>query len=423
MGKYKNYNNQYPKFKNIQLISPEDPFYKLYCTKFKPEKPTQVIQTANETNKTAELASHALEDTVFEWIKKSGVSIETRIIYFEKHINQHKFIRLFKELDYVLKKGNNLIIGELKVSNHNPTGKAIKQTFESRELLKNIYPSIEVHIIWIDLSPKYSQQSTSEFIPEFLKTQFVDLDCTSDIHKYKQKIKLLHLDAQDIFKWGVENKIIRTPEIILASLEEAEFISKISQLKDCISKLKRNIIENSKIVDINSQIADYEKSIHIFKARLDLFQKGWTVINQSIKSDLFKLLENEPIYFLKTNHSPEFKTENQRVKFIVFHKPFQSEVQILHAGKIYFYYHRVSLKEISEIENVFVCFEDYKYPIVNNKGRRKFCFDLTRIDNTERNNSGLQEFKRIIDNAEPLKILLNDDEFLIIDNHVMLYRL
>lgn len=316
-----------------------------------------------------------------------------------------------------------MIIGELKVSNHNPIWKALKQTFESRELLKNIYPSIEVQIIWIDLSPKNSQGKTSEFVPEFLKTKFVAVDCTGDKYKYKQKIKLLHLDAQDIFKWGVENKIIRTPEIILASIEESEFISKISQLKDSISKLKRSIKENGENDDIHKQIADYEKRILIYKARLELFQKGWTVIKNTLKSDLYKLLENEPIFFLETNHSPEFKTENQRVKFIVFQKPFQSEVQILQAGKIYSYYHRFSLKEISEIENVFVCFDDDKYPIVNNKGRRKFCFDYSRIDINQINNSGLQEFKRIIDNAEPLKILLNDDEFLIIDNHVMLYRL
>lgn len=71
MRKSKNNKNQYPKIENIQLISPEDPFYKLYCTKFKSEKLTKVVQTAIDTNKTAEIASHALEDTVFEWIKRS----------------------------------------------------------------------------------------------------------------------------------------------------------------------------------------------------------------------------------------------------------------------------------------------------------------------------------------------------------------
>jgi hypothetical protein len=423
MRKGKNDSNNYPIIKNIQLISPEDQFYKLYCTRFKTEKKSQIVQTANSTNKTAGLASHALEDTVFEWIKKSGISLENRIIYFEKHFRKDKFVRLFKELDYVLKKGDKLIIGELKVSNHNPTGKALKQTFESRELLKKIYTNIEVQIVWIDLSPIYSQEKTSEFNPEFLKTQFADLDCTDDRFKYKQKIKLLHIDAQDIFNWGVENKLIRTPEIILASIEEAEFICNITQSKDNIRKLQKSNIENIVIPDVQSQINVLEKNILVYKARLDLFQKGWSVINQNIKSDLFKLLENETIFFLKTNQHSEFKTENQKSKFIIFQKPFQSEVHLLHAGKIYFYYHRVSLKEISEIENIFIHFENDTYPIVNNKGRRKFCFDYSRIDITQKNNSSIQEFKRIIDNAEPLKILLNDDEFLIIDNHVMLYRI
>ena len=420
--KEKSYNPEYPRVENIRLISPEDPFYKLYCTKFRTEK-KQAVQTEISSNRTAQLTSIALEQTVLEWIKKSGISVPERIISYEERKRKNRFVRLFKELDYVLKKGDKLIIGELKVSNHNPTSKALKQTFESRELLKKIFSNIEVQIIWIDLSPKNSQDQTSEFNPQYLKTQFTDMDCTGERHKYKQKIKFLHIDAQDIFNWGVENNIIRTPELILASLEEAEYISKISNLKNNIGKLKRDIKENIEVIDAQSKIDEYEKEIRVNKARLDLFQKGWSVIDQSIKSDVLKLLENEPIFFLKTNQPSEFKTENQKVKFLVFQKPFQTEVQLLHAGKVYYYYRKVSHKEIAEIENIFVHFENDKYPIVNNKGRRKYCFDFSRIDNTQKINLGLQEFKRIVDNSEPLKILLNDNEILIIDNHVMLYKI
>lgn len=416
------YNPEYPSIENIRLISPEDPFYKLYCTKFKTEK-KQAVQTEISSNKTAQLTSIALEQTVLEWIKKSRISIPERIISYEEHQRKNRIIRLFKELDYVLKIGDKLIIGELKVSNHNPTVKALKQTYESRELLKRIYNNIEVQIIWIDLSPKNSQEYTSEFNPEFLKSKFIYKDCTDDKYKYKQKIKFLHIDAQDIFNWGVDNKIIRTPELILASIEEAEFISKIANLKTNIKNLKRNIKENIEVPIAKSLIDENENEICIYQARLNLFQKGWTIINKSIENRVFELIENEKNLFIETYQPCEFKTENQAVKFLVFQKPFQSEVQLLHLGKVYYYYQKVSQKEISDLENIFINFDTEKYPIVNNKGRRKFCFDYSRIDNAQKSNLGLQEFKRIVDTAEPLKIILNDNEILIVDNYVMLYKI
>jgi hypothetical protein len=415
-------NFEYPKIENIQLISPDDQFYKLYCKRFQRENP-KVTQTAISTNKTAQLTSHALEDTVHDWIKKSGYSIPERIISYVIRERKNKFKRFFKEVDYVLQKGDKLIIGELKVSSSNPISKALKQTYESRELLKGIYHQIEVQIIWIDLCPQYSNVQISEFNTQFIKSNFISMDYTDDRFKYKQKIKVLHLGVQDIFNWGVENKIIRTPELVLAVIEEAEFIGKVKTLKHEYGVLKKILKENGENQNIYTQLAECEKEIRVYNSRLNLSRKGWVVLDKSIEKEVLKLVENETVSIYNLTRTQDFKSNDQKIKYIIFKNLFHAEIQLLHFGIIYSDYRRNFKGEADEIEKVFIQFDTDKYPVVNNQGRRKYSFDYDRIDNSKKTNSGLLEFKRIIDNAEPLRIKLDVDEVLIIDNHKVLHKI
>lgn len=68
-------------------------------------------------------------------------------------------------------------------------------------------------------------------------------------------------------------------------------------------------------------------------------------------------------------------------------------------------------------------FENDKFPVINNKGRRIITYDFDKIENFQKDVSGLIQFNEIINNSEPIKIPLQKDEILIINNHRILYKI
>lgn len=316
--------------KNIQLVSPDNPFYRLYQSKFRSEKQKNVVDSS--VIKThSYTTSWVLEDVVREWIKSSGTMLEERIIMYDEYYAVNQFRRMFKELDYVLKQGDKLIIGELKVSTSNPRVKASKQTFLSSEIIKKIAQSFEVQIIWVDLCTQYAKEAVSEFRPNFMKSVFQKFDYNEDKFTYKHKFKFLHIDAKDIFKWGLENNHIKTPELVMAVLEESEIIGKIHCLKEDIILLRKDIKDN---IENEKQIDNIKRSISIENAKLDIIQKGWTVQNKELENPILEN-SNQTISYISNKFCDNFRTENQVVKYIVFDNFNLSEIQLIDAIKVY----------------------------------------------------------------------------------------
>jgi hypothetical protein len=407
--------------KNVQLISPDNQFYKLYQMRFKNEKPQKEVLSKKVVAK-SQTISWVLEKVTQAWIKLSGKMQDERIIMYELHYGKNKFTRLFKELDYVLKFGNKLIIGELKVSNDNPRGRASKQTYESSKLIKHITENFEIQVIWIDLCPQYSREETSVFNTDFSKSKFQLFDYMSDERcTYKHKINFLHIDVKDIFSWGVVHKLIKTPELLLATLEESDIVGRVKLLKQEIQLLRNDLRGKSEneATKIESKIADIRNIIAIEKVKLELIQKGYIVQKYDTKQAIFENYKRT-ILHLENQNCCDFQTEHPKDKYIVFSKCHITEIQLLDAEKIW---HRLSDKSKQEIETVWVNFGGDKFSIISIEGRRRFAYGIDKINNSQKSIGGLIEFQHIIDNSEPIKIQLQEDEVLIINNWRMLYKI
>jgi hypothetical protein len=70
----------------------------------------------------------------------------------------NKYEVRYKELDYVLKRNNRLIIGELKVSNKNPVSTAVEQLVFSQQLLRHINKSVQIYPVRFPMHGLVSSQ-------------------------------------------------------------------------------------------------------------------------------------------------------------------------------------------------------------------------------------------------------------------------
>jgi hypothetical protein len=410
--------------KNVQLISKKNPAYKSYCEQFKSTN-NNIVQSGYVKTK-AFTASHILEIAVREWIKKSGQLLKNRIISYEV-CKGNKYERRFKELDYVLKKNNRLIVGELKVSNKNPISTAVEQLVFSQRLLRHINKSVQTQIIWIDLGAKFSKDIIDEFTPKFLEAKFRTIDRSGEQYKFNHKFQYLQLGPEEIYKWGLDNKILHTPQLLDAILEEAEIINKERNIRLRLHNIDRfyeTYTEEEKTSADNEKYALQKQSVHVGIAK-QLHQKGYAIRTNSNACETEEVINSLSDSFVikqSTNIKSDFGTDNCDAKYLVFKKQHFSnkEIVLLDAEKVY---HRFSVEDKTKLENSFIHFGTRTVPIVDNSGRRKFVFDYNKISDEQKSSSIIASFMQILHNAIPAKINMNETDILIIDNHRMLHKI
>ncbi len=417
-----------PAIRNVQLVSVDHPFYKLYLSQFR-RKSNGINNSAVKSK--SFLISMVLERTVQEWIKTSATVSKERIIYYE--IGRKRF---FKELDYVIKKNNRYIIGEIKVSSMegDVVSKAAKQLNESKIILSHISKDIGMQIISINLNYKNTEDKLDEFNPNFSGTIFRSVELN------RNKYEFINLSPVEINQWGVNNSIVKTPELLQAAIFEAELRDKRRSAKKELEDKVKIQVENKVANDseLQTEIKDLMMLVSILTIKIDLLEKGWVHLTNKSEEFLNEVLQNlgEVIFvtdviikedskaLITSGRALDYHTDHHKAKFIAWYCRKQTslggETILMDAEKVYGKLKEDEKKELEHIELFeHKIFPDDKesHPLVNNDYPRKFYYSYWLVKKEQNNNSALKEFQRIIKEAEPLKILLASGDILIIDNH------
>ncbi|NOQ27894.1 MAG: hypothetical protein GQ564_21235 [Bacteroidales bacterium] len=410
---------------DIELIRKDNQYYQLYLNRYKSEKPKTKI-LSNKVVSKSHTISYVLELVVRKWIEQSGQMIEEQIISFHtKNKNGKK--RLFKELDYVLKKGEKYIIGELKVSSGSKAKlKASKQLLESQRMLKKRFNNVDTQIIWVDLNYKNCIENLDKFSPSFKNLQFRVEEINSKL------FKVLHLSAESIFNWGVENKIIKTPELIRAALIENELIHQRRELKFKIKteqKKKKDTVSIQEIIEIEKNINQFKMEHSFFNARVELSQKGWTYFDNKSIEFLQLFIDFTKLYFQEENEyqiNSDFYNFPPNTKYVSFfnkNKTDEKEIELflIDAEKVY---HLLTNEDVFTLEEIYFSTNTkLQVPLVDNLGLRRFYYPINKQSNMPIDNSVLELFSKIVVESDPVNISLNANSLLLIDNHRILQKI
>jgi hypothetical protein len=208
----------------IQLISSNDQAFLNYVHGFNNRSGSE-----NKREKyKSEMIAYVFELATREWVKSSGKYFDKRIIAFERYDFQLKKNKVFfEEIDFVLKEGKNLILGEVK-SSYSAKGvfqKASEQLIRKGELLKKIGYKVSYQIIFFDLCYHHTKRIKNQFMRDYNKMNFSIAEFAN------QSFEIAHLNPTEFFDWGVEQHIIKTPELLKAAVEEAEMRNSIQKNK------------------------------------------------------------------------------------------------------------------------------------------------------------------------------------------------
>ena len=141
-------------YRNVQLIKVTDPFYLIYLSQYKKEKKADIVYDKPVPLK-SDVMGYLLELAIMGWVKNSGICLAEKIITYEKGFGKgHR--KMFKELDYVLRRDKKYFVGEVKVSSSakGNVSKACEQLSFSKELLNNITDNVTTQIIRVYLNFK-----------------------------------------------------------------------------------------------------------------------------------------------------------------------------------------------------------------------------------------------------------------------------
>ena len=418
------------RIKNVQLVPVTNPGYQLYLSQYKTEKKADVVYN-KPAKKKAQIMGYLLELAVRDWVSASQFYIEENIIHYQVGSAKKQEDR-WKELDYVLRHGTNLTIGEVKVSTSEKglVKKACEQLSYSRELLSQISGTVKMQIIRIDLNFQNTIEPLDEFHPEFHKSRF-------RIHELEgQKFQILHLSAQDVFNYGVKRKVIKSPEIFEPVIYETELRHQRRQIKELIKAKKKELYEISNVDELDIQqneISLLEKDLFHLDIKITLSQEGWTQItckNQDEFKTLTELLGEEiadvnsvDAYCDRTNG---FRTGNPNAKYISIYNGSETEeveLKLLDAEQVYL---RLSDEQQDELQSIYFVPHEYSqvdkvsYPLLSKVRHRKFHYSNTLLNNKDSNNKSLLQFEHVIRESQPTTILLKPRDVLIYDNQRML---
>ena len=412
--------------KKVQLISDDHPAFKKFLLRYKTKKEKDVVYDKPVKKKSA-VMGYLLELSVRHWVKNSGFCLDEKIISWEQ-IDEGKCSKLFKELDYVLLKDKIHFIGEVKVSStaNGNVPVACKQLTASKELLSKIVNAMTLQIIRIDLNFNNPTEPFDEFNPDFLKVKFRDYEWN------ETKFKLLYLNAQDVFNYGVQNKIIKSPEIFQPAVYETELLHNRRQSNNELKekrKLQVEVTAINEIENINSDIKQLERKIFLADIKINLSEKGWAHLPNANEEE-FKIITDfignnieqlNPIdnFCERTNG---FCTDSPTTKFIsLYSNKEEIEIKLLDAELIYL---RLPIEQGHELQNIeFTSQSDnISFPLFNRFPTRKFSYSNKLARQTDSDNISLKQFEHVINKSEPTKVLLKPTGILIIDNHRIFHQ-
>jgi hypothetical protein len=417
-------------YRNVRLLTVDDPFYQIYLSQFKHDRQKDVVYD-KPIPKKSQTMGYLLEISVNEWVKKSGVCLDEKNISYEYgHGKRHK--RIFKELDYVLRRGKSLFVGEVKVSSSEKgsISTACDQLTFSKELLSRLADNVTMQIIRIDLNFKNAAQPFDNFTSDFTKAVFRDFEWN------EIKFKLLYLNAQDVFNYGVQNKIIKSPEIFQPVVYETDLLHKRRQTKKELKEKSKSLIE---ITDpdqaqiISEDIKILEQKIFLDDIKINLSEKGWAHLT-NVNADGFTAITNSIGKSIEqaspTNdfcsRTNGYCTDNPATKLIAFYcDTSETELNLLDAERVYL---RIPIEEGHELQNIDFVIADNSldnlksYPLFNRFPTRKFFYSDKLLRQSDSENKSLKHYEQVINNSQPSKILLQLGDLLIIDNHRMLHQ-
>lgn len=125
----------------------------------------------------------------------------------------------------------------------------------------------------------------------------------------------------------------------------------------------------------------------------------------------------------------DFHTDHHKAKYIAWHCHKQTdkggESILMDANRIYFQLpevYRTALEDIHLFEHKIFPDDKESNPLVKrSEGKNRFYYSFWLVSDFDKGNPALKEFQRLIRTNEPIKITLQPNDLLIIDNHRILH--
>lgn len=205
------------KFRNLRFVSHDDSGYLSHVEQsiLRSMHLPRLVKTISKT----ERLSRILEKVVRSWVASVG-GTDDRIISFEvfRH-RSNDYRQHYRELDLVIDRGDHLVIGELKVSYSKKSRlKAHRQLQEVYQLVSRMDKPVHLLLIHINLLPNKKNPPLAEFETDFRKCRILQRTLYGDF-----VYGFLHLEADEIFEWGLQNGLIDKGDnrLVMEAKEEA----------------------------------------------------------------------------------------------------------------------------------------------------------------------------------------------------------
>ena len=403
--------------KSIELIAETSSDYKLFQMRYKNEKPKdKVLSIGNR--KISDIMGYLLELSIKHWVSKSKYHLKNNILKFEV-IEKKRINTLYKELDFITQKGNAITIGEVKstaVKNGN-VNSAFNQLVVAKNLLKAKYKSIQMQVIWVDVYYKYTSEPIDMFNENFEEVKF------RTIEQNGNNCQVLHLSAEDVFRYGIKEKVILSEELFYELNEEMDALHIVRKLKE---ELKHNLKLNNATEKLN-------ENLRLADAKLKLVQDGWVLIDKDQEQQFKELLtsNNNPATKIldindSVNKSNKFVSRDKLIKYIFFKADNDSKISLLSSNAVYM---KVPL-EISKLAesvmynnpDMLFPYSKNSYPFISRNPCRQFFVSGEISSSTDKSNEAFHIIEQVIMNSEGQEVSFDSNKILIVDNHKMLYR-
>lgn len=168
--------------------------------------------------------------------------------------------------------------------------------------------------------------------------------------------------------------------------------------------------------------------VHLKNQTEELIQKHFVDLGQIIfTTDVKVKPDSKPL--VTSERALDFHTDHHKAKYIAWHCHKQTdkggESILMDAQKIY---SQLSASYKKTLENIYLfehkIFPDDKEsnPLVHTSGgQNKFYYSFWLVSDFDKQNPALREFQRLIKTNEPVKLTLQPNDLLIIDNHRILH--
>ncbi|MCT1525080.1 hypothetical protein [Sphingobacterium hotanense] len=201
------------KIRNIAFLDPSDPGYRKFVEESR--LANMRIRESRGNRAYPDLISEQFELAVREWLKPVG-GTEKRILSYERLDRSQKYIKRFRELDFVIDDGDCIYLGELKVSfSTSLLRRAYRQLSEAIDVLGRTGKKVRAVLIFINLSHENARTTVNTFDPDFTKVEFMHRSVNGRAYEF------LHLSPVEIFQWAFENAIISESGLLELALNEA----------------------------------------------------------------------------------------------------------------------------------------------------------------------------------------------------------